>query len=136
MSDTLGWKSVGEVFQDGSRLEDWTLIEKGTVWHWQYDTHELTFDIFAHDGQFWKLYRARMARADGEYMYDFGGQACRMVQVSYIRPSRSPHSRRAMQPGDVEWVRTYEFNSEIHQVLKTGKTDEKYGKPFEDQRAA
>ena len=45
-------------FEDGSRLRDWTRIES-SPWHWQYDTHELAFDIYEHAGGYWKLYRTR-----------------------------------------------------------------------------
>ncbi len=58
MSDTLKWRIRGELFEDGSRMSDWRKVEQSD-WQWQYDTHELTFDIYEHDGDYWKLYRAR-----------------------------------------------------------------------------
>ncbi len=68
------------------------------IWHWQYDTHELSFTIYEHDGQYWKLYRAHFARNDGQgYDYGFGGQACRMTLVRYRRNAKSPHSNRLME---------------------------------------
>ncbi len=126
MPDTLKWTIPGGEFEDGSKLEDWRRIETGP-WHWQYDSHELTFDIYEHDGQYWKLYRARWATPVGTgYEYDFGGQACRMALIQYTRRARSPHSARLMQPGELEWVRTYEVDEAIHRVVKAGRTDPKY----------
>ena len=58
MADTLKWQSRGQVFEDGSSLTDWKKIES-SPWHPQIESHELTFDIYEHDGHFWKLYRAR-----------------------------------------------------------------------------
>ncbi len=58
MSDTLRWKIPGETFEDGTKLTDWKKIES-SPWHWQYDTHELAFDIYEHAGQYWKLYHSR-----------------------------------------------------------------------------
>ncbi len=136
MTDTLRWDMIGETFQDGSRFSDWVLVEDPGIWHWQYDTHEISFAIYAYDGQFWKLYRSRYAKENGQYNYGFGGQACRMALVSYLRPSRSPHSQMAMHPGDLEWVRTYEVDQSIHSVIKAGEANEKYGPPFGSKRAA
>lgn len=131
MSDTLQWSVRGERFSDGSLLRDWVKIQESGVWHWQYDTHELTFDIYEHDGQYWKLYRARFVPMGGDdYAYDFGGQACRMALVAYSRQSRSPHSSRLMRPGEQEWVRTYEVDESIHAVIKAGRADTKYGAPY------
>ncbi|WP_420346763.1 hypothetical protein [Pelagibius sp.] len=137
MTDTLAWQVRGESFQDGSRLDDWVKIEESGVWHWQYDTHELTFDIYEHDGQYWKLYRARFVQ-DGatEYAYGFGGQACRMALVEYKQRGRSPHSSKLMQQGDREWVRTYEVDEAQHKVLKAGRRDAKYGAPYGPKQAA
>ncbi len=126
MPDTLKWLIPGDAFEDGSRLADWTKIEEGP-WHWQYDSHELCFDIYEHDGQYWKLYRARwVPPGSAEYEYGFGGQACRMALVEYKQRSRSPHSARLMQAGDLEWVRTYEFDEAVHGVVKPGRNDPKY----------
>ena len=137
MTDTLQWAVRGERFTDGSRLADWVRIEESGVWHWQYDSHELTFDIYEHDGQYWKLYRARFVpEGASDYAYDFGGQACRMALVAYKARSRSPHSRRLMQPGEREWVRTYEVDETIHEVLRAGRADPKYGAPYGPKRAA
>ncbi len=137
MRNTLQWARPGESFEDGSRYDDWTLIEESGVWHWQYDTHELTFDIYEHDGQYWKLYRARFVPDGGsDYAYDFGGQACRMALVEYRRQCRSPHSSKLMRPGDSEWVRTYEVDEAIHIVRKAGREDAKYGAPYGRKSAA
>ena len=126
MPDTLKWSIHGEAFEDGSKLEDWLRIES-SPWHWQYDSHELTFDIYEHDGQYWKLYRARsVPPGSAEYEYGFGGQACRMTLVKYLSRARSPHSARLMQIGDLEWVRTYEVDDVFHSVVKAGQNDPKY----------
>ena len=47
MSDTLKWRVRSELFEDGSQLSDWQKIEQ-SAWQWQYDTHELAFDIYEH----------------------------------------------------------------------------------------
>ncbi len=126
MKETLRWTIPGEEFEDGSKLEDWRRIESGP-WHWQYDSHELTFDIYEHDGQYWKLYRARWVMPGGtEHEYRFGGQACRMALVDYKMRSRSPHSARLMHQGELEWVRTYEVVETLHRVIKAGRNDVKY----------
>ena len=111
----------GELFEDGSRLSDWQRIEQSD-WQWQYDTQELAFDIYEYDEDYWKLYRERWV-PDGaaEYVYDFGGQACRMMLVEYQKKARSPHSHRLMQPDDLEWVRTYEYDEFIHRIVKAGR---------------
>ncbi len=49
MSDTLRWKIPVEIFEDGTKLTDWKKIGS-SPWHWQYDTHELAFDIYEHAG--------------------------------------------------------------------------------------
>lgn len=137
MADTLQWAVYGETFEDGSKIGDWEKIVEGGVWHWQYDTHEMTFDIYEHDGQFWKLYRARYAtESDSGYAYRYGGQACRVVLVNYIRRARSPHSQMLKQPGDIEWVRTYEVDERIHRVVKAGRDDPKYGAPYVSKQKA
>lgn len=137
MSDTLGWQRRGMRFDDGSLLADWKKVYESPAWMWQYDTHELSFDIYEHDGQFWKLYRARFAKEDGSgYSYGYGGQACRMALVRYRRTARSPHSALLMQQGAEEWVRTYEVDSELHEVVRAGRADPKYGAPFGRGRAA
>lgn len=121
MSDPLRWRVKGELFADGSRLSDWRKIEQSD-WHWQYDTHELAFDIYEHDGDYWKLYRARWVPGGStEYVNDFGGQACRMMLVEYHTKARSPHSRRLMEPCDLEWVRTYEYDDSIHRIVKADR---------------
>ena len=137
MRDTLAWTTPGESFEDGSKLADWVKIEESGVWHWQYDTHELTFDIYEHDGQYWKLYRARFAPAGAsDHAYDYGGQACRMALVEYRRQAGSPHSARLMHEGAREWVRTYEVDERLHRVIKAGKADPKYGAPYGPKRTA
>ena len=129
MTDTLQWCVRGVSFEDGSMLaEDWRKIHESGVWQWQYDTHELTFDIYEHDGQYWKLYRARFVPDGADfYAHDYGGQACRMALVRYRRRAKSPHSSMLMEAGDDEWVRTYEVDEALHDVLKAGRVDPKYG---------
>lgn len=79
----LGWRIKGSVFEDGSRLVDWNKIEE-SPWHWQYDDHELTFEIYESRGRYWKLYRARrVPPGANEYEYNYGGQACSVAKVSY-----------------------------------------------------
>ena len=136
MNDTLQWAVRGQSFKDGSRLEDWRKVDEDGVWHWQYDTHELTFDIYEHDGQYWKLYRARFV-PDGatDYSYQFGGQACRMAEVQYRMAARSPHSNRLMRPRDREWVRTYELDKAIHTVIRAGEESPEYGRPYGPKEA-
>ena len=130
MTDTLQWAVRGESFEDGSKLSDWERIAESGVWHWQYDTHELTFDIYEHDGQYWKLYRARFVPEGArEYTYGFGGQACRMALVRYRERARSPHSGRLRDRGSTEWVRTYEVDEALQEVRKAGRPDPKYGTP-------
>ncbi|RBW57455.1 hypothetical protein [Ruegeria sp. A3M17] len=140
MQDTLGWIKNGVRLQDGSALADWELIYQDDRWRWQYDTHELTFGIYHHDGQYWKLYQVRfVAQGASQYSYSFGGQACRMVQVEYTKRARSTHSHMLMDKGQVQWIRTYEYDPEIMKVVRHGDESEKYGAPFteiEDQRAA
>ena len=137
MSNTLGWRTRGVSFEDGSRLENWRIVHRSGVWMWQYDTHELSFDIYEHDGQYWKLYRARVAKDDGTgYVHDFGGQACRMALVRYRRGAKSPHSSLLMKERAVEWVRTYEVDETIHEVLKAGRADPRYGAPYGRKQAA
>ncbi len=127
MKNTLGWCVPGTTFEDGSKLEDWVKIYESGQWHWQYDTHELNFDVYQHDGQFWKLYRIRTVPFGGsEYTYEFGGVACRMSLVKYKFKTRSPHSSRLMVQDDQEWVRVYEVDSSIHTVIRTGRADQKY----------
>lgn len=137
MTDTLQWAIEGESFSDGSKLCSWTKVAESDEWHWQYDTHELSFEIYTHDGQYWKLYRARFV-PDGanEYAYAFGGQACRMALVEYTEQARSPHSARLMPAGEQEWVRTYEVDKTIHAVIKAGRADAKYGAPYGPKQAA
>jgi hypothetical protein len=115
---TLQWELYGLEFEDGSKLEDWTKIEK-SPWHWQYDNHELTFNIYEHLGQFWKLYLSRWVLKDtNEYQYRYGGQACRMAKVQYKLSSRSPHSGIIKEKGELEWVRIGEVDEKIHKVLR------------------
>ena len=125
------WKSLLVI-----RRTTWRHHEDGT-WNWQYDTHELSFDIYEYDGQFWKLYRARFAREDGSgYAYGFGGQACRMALVRYRRNAKSPHSSRLMKTGEEEWVRTYEVDGTLHKVLRAGEENAKYGAPYGPKKVA
>ena len=138
MTDTLQWRVRGVSFEDGSTLaEDWRKVHESGTWHWQYDTHELTFDIYEHDGQYWKLYRVRFVpEGAGDYAYGFGGQACRMALVRYRRRAKSPHSNRLMAAGAEEWVRTYEVDEALHEVLRAGRADPKYGAPYGPKRSA
>jgi hypothetical protein len=132
LNDTLSWSVIGKTFKDGSHLSDWVEIYQNPYWHWQYDTHELSFTIYQHDGQYWKLYHARYVEpGDNEYTLDFGGQACRMVLVEYLCKARSPHTSMLKQKKEKEWVRTYEYCPSIHKVLKAGEQNIKYGKPYE-----
>ncbi len=137
MKDKLPWIIPGKSFADGSELADWVMIYQSPDWHWQYDTHELTFAIYAHDNQYWKLYRRRFVEPGAtEYSYEFGGVACRMVLVEYLSQARSPHSSMLKSQGEQEWIRTYEYEPRIHKVLKAGEQSAKYGAPFETPRAA
>ncbi|MEM8683295.1 MAG: hypothetical protein AAGF72_07690 [Pseudomonadota bacterium] len=137
MRDKLPWAVKGESFADGSRLADWQRVFRSTAWHWQYDTHEMSFSIYAHDGQFWKLYHARYVHpGDAHFTYGFGGVACRVVEVEYLHTARSPHSSMLQESGDLEWIRTYEFDPAIHRVVRAGERNEKYGKPYEHRQAA
>ena len=122
MRNVLRWTVPGESFEDGSRLSDWTKIERHS-WHWQYDDRELTFDIYEHAGQYWKLYRTRWVReGTTQYRYGYGGQACRVSLVEYQRRTRSPHSHLLKEIGNLEWVRTYEVDPELHRVVRTGRS--------------
>ena len=133
MSDKLAWQRNGEVFIDGSRLADWQKVYQSETWHWQYDTHELTFAIYAHDGQFWKLYRSRMVDpGHAAYRYGYGGVACRVVEVRYLIDSRSPHSAMLKYAGDLEWVRVNEVHRGIHEVVRAGELSDRYGAPYKE----
>ncbi len=102
MSDKLRWIVPGDEFEDGSRLRDWRRIES-SPWHWQYDTHELAFDIYEHAGGSWKLYRTRsVAPGASEYTVEFGGLACRVALVEYRRRAASPHSGVLKDGGELE----------------------------------
>ncbi|MGV2831860.1 hypothetical protein [Myxosarcina sp. GI1(2024)] len=127
MKNTLRWRIPGQEFEDGSQLNDWHKIESSS-WHLQFESnYEMTFDIYEHDGQYWKLYQARwVTEGSNEYVYRYGGQACRMTQVEYTTRSRSPHSGLLKEAGDLEWVRVYEVDQGIHYVVKTGQSDLKY----------
>lgn len=119
MPEKLGWKIRGEQFEDGSLLEDWIKIEESGAWHWQYDTHELTFDIYEYNGCFWKLYRVRYpSKTRDSYQYDYGGQACQVVLVAYRHRISSPHSNKVMQPGDLEWIRVGELDPAHQTVIR------------------
>ncbi len=129
--DTLGWQNRGHSFEDGSRLADWEKVYQSDTWHWQYDTHELTFAIYAHDGQYWKLYQSRyVAPGELDYTCGYGGVACRMVEVRYTCAARSPHSALPKSTDDIEWIRTYEFDGAMHEVIRAGEANEQYGLPY------
>ncbi|NIA70771.1 hypothetical protein HBA54_19405 [Pelagibius litoralis] len=137
MTETLQWTEPGKTFSDGSKLSDWIKTEDSGIWHWQYDTHEMTFSIYEHDGQYWKLYLARwVPEGASDYEYGYGGQACRMVLVSYRDKGRSPHSSRLMAAGDVEWIRTYEFDAKRHRLVKAGEENAKYGPAYGPKKSA
>ena len=127
MKNTLQWRISGQEFEDGSLVADWRKIES-TDWHHQIEgQYEMTFDIYEHDGQFWKLYQARwVVEGTAGYLYRYGGQACRMTQVEYRQTVRSPHSGLLKQAGAPEWVRTYEVDERIHRVIQAGEPDPKY----------
>ncbi|MEO1352447.1 MAG: hypothetical protein AAFW84_27220 [Cyanobacteria bacterium J06635_15] len=127
MKNTLRWRVPGQEFEDGSQVTDWKKIDI-SAWHLQVESdYEMTFDIYAHDGQFWKLYQARwVVEGTTEYLYRYGGQACRVVQVAYKTKARSPHSGLLKQRGDLEWVRAYEVNDHLHTVIKAEQPDSKY----------
>jgi hypothetical protein len=132
VKDKLAWTVKGETFEDGSRLADWLKVYQSSDWHWQYDTHEMTFAIYEHDGQYWKLYHARhVSLGENKFTYGFGGVACRAVEVAYLDTTRSPHSSMLKQKGELEWIRTYEFNPAIHKVIRSGERNDKYGEPYE-----
>ncbi len=127
MRNQLAWKIPGETFEDGSRLADWKKIAS-FPWQWQYDTHELAFDIYEHDGGYWKLYRARSAQPGADsYQTSFGGQACRMTLVEYRRRTGSPHSRLLKEPGELEWVRVEEVDLAIHRPIMGGESTPEQG---------
>jgi hypothetical protein len=135
MKNKLNWAVRGKTFTDGSALLDWVKVYQSPDWHWQYDTHELSFAIFQHDGQYWKLYQARFVKEGLEhYFYDYGGLACRMVLVNYREQARSPHSSLRIKKGDAEWIRTYEYDPAIHTVLIAGESNERYGEPYENTK--
>ncbi len=123
MNDKLAWDIKGETFVDGSHLSDWEMVYQSPDWHWQYDTHEMTFEIYKHVGQFWKLYLGRyVLPGETEYTYDYGGVACRIMLVKYRSKARSPHSSMLKERGEEEWIRTNEYDPIIHSILKQGET--------------
>jgi len=131
MIDKLAWNVKGETFIDGSQLRDWQKIYQSPNWHWQYDTHELTYAIYQHDGQYWKLYLGRyVLPGTTEYTYDYGGIACRVLLVLYRIKSRSPHSATLKLQSDQEWIRINEYNPDIHKVLQAGQINSKYKEPY------
>ena len=137
MNDKLAWAIEGQTFADGSQLANWVKIYQSAQWHWQYDTHEMTFGIYRYDGQYWKLYQIRYVKpGEDDYSYGYGGVACRVVEVAYQATTRSPHSSMLKQKGDLEWIRTYEFDSSIHKVIRAAKTSQKYGEPYESRNVA
>lgn len=127
----LSWVIKGKTFIDGSHLSKWVAIYQSSEWHWQYDTHEMTFTIYEHDGQYWKLYQGRFVEpGDDYYSYDYGSLACRMVLVEYLFQIGSPHSSRLMKKCEQEWIRTYEYDPKLHKVLKAGERNDKYGETY------
>ncbi len=89
-----------------------------------------------------RLESANSVRVDGELLetnkivLNVGGRAVvpdmpGVADVDYLTNSRlsrarSPQSSRLVQTGDLEWVRTYEVDDEIHHVVKAGQNDPKY----------
>jgi len=134
MSNILSWAIEGKTFKDGSSLSDWIKIYQSPDWHWQYEGFELSFTIYEHDGQYWKLYHSRYVEPnDNDYTYDYGGQACRMLLVEYCTQCRSPHTSMLKCEGEEEWIRTYEYDPGIHKILKAGERNDKYGEPYESK---
>ncbi len=116
----MRWRIKDHEFEDGSTLANWTKIE-GSSWLPQEEGYELSFDIYEHDGQFWKLYIARWKAEDqSKYAYSYGGVACRMAQVAYKKQALSPHSGVEKPGGELEWVRVEEVDNAIHQVIRKG----------------
>lgn len=137
MNDKLPWAVKGQSFADGSRLSDWVQIYASPDWHWQYDTHEMTFAIYEHDDQYWKLYCGRFVEPGAtDYTYDYGGVACRVVLVEYLQTGRSPHSAMLKRKGEEEWIRTNEFDPALHKLLRSSEHSDKYGAPYESLHAA
>ena len=58
--------------------------------------------------------------ASSMHTYGWGRQACRMALVEYNRRARSPHSGLLKGVGDLEWVRAYEVDADVHRVVKAG----------------
>ena len=85
MRDTLKWRLTGELFEDGSQLSDWQKIEQ-SHWQWQYDTYELAFDIYEHDGEF--------QPRDLEWVrtYEYDDSIHRIVKAGEHTPSQSARS--------------------------------------------
>ncbi len=114
----MHWRIRGREFEDGSPLSSWIKIE-GSSWIPQIGGCELSFNIYKHDGHFWKLYVTRWkldGRAESEYTY--GGRACRVAQVKYRASAKSPHSGVEKARGELEWVRVEEVDPEIHAVVR------------------
>ena len=117
VKDKMTWRIKDQVFDDGSALADWTKIE-GSAWLPQEEGYELSFNIYQHDGAFWKLYIARWKlQGRSEYAYSYGGLACRMAQVKYKTNAVSPHSGMWKEAGELEWVRVEEVDPAKHEVL-------------------
>ena len=127
MKNTLKWRVIGQNFEDGSKLKDWKKIESNP-WYLQIESfYEATFDIYEHDGQYWKLYRSRWVPENTTgYVYRYGGQACRMTLVEYKTKTRSPHSGLLFEAGELEWVRVYEVDKNIHRIVKAANPNPKY----------
>ena len=47
-----------------------------------------------------------------------------MALVEYKRRARSPHSGLLKEAGDLEWVRAYEVDADVHRVVKAGAESE------------
>lgn len=121
VKDKLHWAVRDQIFEDGSKVQDWDRIE-GSPWVVQDDGYELSFDIYRHDGRFWKLYIARRSpRGRSEYDVTYGGVACRVAEVRYKIDAVSPHSRVLKKRGALEWVRVGEVDEDIHTVTRKGE---------------
>ena len=83
LKDKMHWAVKDQVFEDGSMVQEWEKIE-GSPWIPQDEGYELSFDIYRHHDQFWKLYIARwIPEGAAEYAYAYGGVACRIAEVRY-----------------------------------------------------
>ncbi|MEM8510241.1 MAG: hypothetical protein AAF717_20575 [Bacteroidota bacterium] len=116
---TMPWKIQDSVFDDGSTLKDWKLLESYPYKKKQ-GAAEWFFDIYLYKDNYWKLYKCRIEVEKGDYVYTYGGQACRMSKVEYLENAISPHSHLLFKKGNEEWVRVSEVDEDIHKTLVKG----------------